>query len=229
MALSIRPAREADLETIASIAAAAFNPTTDAISRRLFPPDLQPTDMPAGEACRQWRAARKSASFHSDGTALMVAVDDALHGQIVGFALWDVPIPVPVPAGAGRCEPRQPQEPEPEPAAHAHAGLDQSALAEMRRILAEDARAHFGDEMKRNVWHLDYIAVDPRHRRRGIGKILLQWGVQRAAAEQRDCYLVATPAGRPLYEAAGFRELATLPIFGVPHWSMIKRHVPVSG
>ncbi|KAF4224727.1 hypothetical protein CNMCM8980_005498 [Aspergillus fumigatiaffinis] len=226
MALSIRQARETDLEAIANTAAAAFNPTTDAISRRLFPPDLQPTDMPPGEACRQWRAARKSASFHSDGTALMVAVDDALQGQIVGFALWDVPVPSP------RCAPHQPQEPEPEPAAHAHAGLDQSALAEMRRILAEDARAHFGDEMKRNVWRsvdLDYIAVDPRHRRRGIGKLLLQWGVQRAAAEQRDCYLVATPAGRPLYEAAGFTELATLLIFGVPHWSMIKRYVPVSG
>ncbi|EAW17180.1 GNAT family N-acetyltransferase [Aspergillus fischeri NRRL 181] len=223
MALSIRPAREADLEMIANIAAAAFNPTTDAISRRLFPPDLQPTDMPAGEACRQWRAARKSASFHSDGTALMVAVDDALQGQIVGFALWDVPVPSP------RCAPHQPHEPEPEPAAHAHAGLDQSALAEMRRILAEDARAHFGAGMKKNVWHLDYIAVDPRHRRRGIGKMLLQWGVQRAAAAKRDCYLVATPAGRPLYEAAGFTELTTLLIFGVPHWSMIKRYVPVSG
>jgi hypothetical protein len=76
----------------------------------------------------------------------MVAVDDALQGQIVGFALWDVPVPSP------RCAPHQPQEPEPERAAHAHAGLDQSALAEMRRILAEDARAHFGDEMKGNVW-----------------------------------------------------------------------------
>ncbi|PKX91443.1 GNAT family N-acetyltransferase [Aspergillus novofumigatus IBT 16806] len=225
MAVSIRPAREADLETIANIAAAAFNPTADAISRRLFPPDLQPTDMPAGEACRQWRAARKTSSFHSDGTALMVAIDDALQGQIVGFALWDVPVP----ADAGGCAPRQPQEQEPEPAAQAHAGLDQSALAEMRRILAEDARAHFGDEMKRTVWHLDYIAVDPRHRRRGIGKMLLQWGVERADAEKRDCYLVATPAGRPLYEAAGFTELATLLIFGVPHWSMIKRYVPVSG
>ncbi|GFF52936.1 hypothetical protein IFM51744_07975 [Aspergillus udagawae] len=227
MVLSIRPAREEDLEMIGNIAAAAFNPTTDAISRRLFPPDLQPTNMPVGEACRQWRAARKSSSFHSDGTALMVAVDDALHGQIVGFALWDVPVP----AGAGGCEPRQPPkpEPEPEPAAHAPAGLDQSALTEMRRILADDARAHFGDEMKRNVWHLDYIAVDPRHWRRGIGKMLLQWGVQRAAAEKRACYLVATPAGRPLYQAAGFTKLATLQIFGVSHLSMIKRYVPVSG
>jgi hypothetical protein len=24
----------------------------------------------------------------------------------------------------------------------------------MRRILADDARAHFGDEMKRNVWRM---------------------------------------------------------------------------
>jgi hypothetical protein len=76
---------------------------------------------------------------------MIVAVDSALDGQIVGFALWDVP------SQTGGCE-TQTQEPEPEPAAHA--GLDQSALAEMRHILAEDARAHFGDEMKRNVWRM---------------------------------------------------------------------------
>lgn len=131
MVLSIRQAKEADQEMIGDIAAAAFNPTTDAISRRLFPSDLQPTNMPVGEACRQWRAARKTSSFHSSGTAMIVAVDSALDEQIVGFALWDVPSPT------GGCEKRQSQDPEPA----AHAGLDQSALAEMRRILAEDARA----------------------------------------------------------------------------------------
>lgn len=75
---------------------------------------------------------------------MMGAVDSALDGQIVGFALWDVPAP------AGGCEKRQFQDPEPA----AHAGLDQSALAEIRRILAEDARAYFGDGMKRNVWRM---------------------------------------------------------------------------
>lgn len=89
--------------------------------------------------------------------------------------------------------------------------------------------AHFTAKRQTNAnVDLDYIAVDPRNQRRGIGKMLLQWGVQRAAAEKRDCYLVATPAGRPLYEAAGFVELATLQIFGVPHLSMIKRYVPIS-
>lgn len=58
--------------------------------------------------------------------------------------------------------------------------------------------------------------------------MLLQWGVQRAAAEKRDCYLVTTPARRPLYKAAGFMEFATLPIFGVAHFSMVKRYVSVS-
>lgn len=74
-----------------------------------------------------------------------------------------------------------------------------------------------------NRLDLDYIGVSPGNQRRGIGKMLLQWGLDNAAAERKDCYLVATEAGRPLYVDAGFKDIRVVSILGVPHYSMILR------
>lgn len=73
---------------------------------------------------------------------------------------------------------------------------------------------------------LDFLAVDPKHQRRGIGTSLLNWGTERAKQDSKDCYVVATPTGRPLYVAAGFEEIGQLEIFGVPHSQMIIRNDP---
>ena len=53
--------------------------------------------------------------------------------------------------------------------------------------------------------------------------MLLQWGLDKASEERKDCYLVATEAGRPLYVAAGFEDLRTVSILDIPHYSMIMR------
>ena len=73
---------------------------------------------------------------------------------------------------------------------------------------------------------LDILAVDPKHRRRGIAMALLSLGIERAKRESKDCYLVATPLGRPVYSAAGFAEVDQLDIFGVPHSQMIIKNDP---
>lgn len=70
---------------------------------------------------------------------------------------------------------------------------------------------------------LDYLGVHPKHQRRGIGKMLLEWGVQEAHREQKDAFLIATPAGVPLYQARGFEEMKTFPLFDAPHVVMIRR------
>ena len=51
--------------------------------------------------------------------------------------------------------------------------------------------------------------------------MLLQWGVDKAAADGIDCFLMATPAGRPLYLASGFQQVGEFSLFGTPHFSMI--------
>jgi predicted GNAT family N-acyltransferase len=86
------------------------------------------------------------------------------------------------------------------------------------RVLAANELTQLAD--------LDFIGVDPKHGRKGAGIALLAWGIEKAASEGRDLYLVATPAGRPLYLKAGFEECGVLNIFGVPHSQMIIKNDP---
>ena len=79
------------------------------------------------------------------------------------------------------------------------------------------------ENLELRVADLDYLAVDPVQQRRGIGKFLLDWGVTRAMDKGRDCYLIATPVGRPLYLSAGFQDIRTVQIFNTTHYSMILR------
>ena len=53
--------------------------------------------------------------------------------------------------------------------------------------------------------------------------MLLNWGLEKAQEQNRDTYLIATPAGAPLYRAAGFEDLGSFLLFDTPHNGMIKR------
>ncbi|KAM5384608.1 hypothetical protein ACJZ2D_001353 [Fusarium nematophilum] len=212
MTLHLRAATESDLEGIADVATASFNPDTDAISAHLFPPHLKPRDETYAHAARPWRLARKTDRFHAERTVVMVAVDEALSGRIVGFSLWERP------ARGGEHD-----KPEPPPIRPPCATLDHAAFDEMKKVLGGDSAKHFGQKGTKDVWHLEMLGVDPNHQRRGIGKMLLKWALEEAEKLGEDCYLVATPAGLPLYRAIGFEELDVLQLFGVPHHSMMKR------
>ncbi|KAF2447592.1 hypothetical protein P171DRAFT_518677 [Karstenula rhodostoma CBS 690.94] len=52
---------------------------------------------------------------------------------------------------------------------------------------------------------LDSLATHPEHHRRGAGRILLHWGVEKADAEGWRTYLDATPVGLKSYERVGFK------------------------
>lgn len=140
MPLTLRDATPQDIPAIATICTAAFHPTTDIITRKLFPPHLKASDVGDGEDAYSWRAARKSHSMESKRNIMMVAVDDDLNGEIVGFALWESPV-----------NPEDPLEtapPYPEPPA----SLDQVAYAELRSVASADAIETFGDRGTRDVW-----------------------------------------------------------------------------
>lgn len=70
---------------------------------------------------------------------------------------------------------------------------------------------------------LDYLGVHPDHQRRGIGKQLLNWGLDKAREQDKDVYLIATPAGFPLYQAVGFENLGSFLLFDEAHYGMIMR------
>ncbi|KAH6886975.1 acyl-CoA N-acyltransferase [Thelonectria olida] len=209
MGLNLRAATEADLADIVDVSTAAFE--ADAIMRRLTPSHLQAPDGSSIQALRQWRIARKIVRFRAERTIMMVAVDDE-GGKIVGYSIWQRPV--------GDDE----EEEEQQPTQMTLTGVDQDAYAELHRILGEDERESFGDRGTKDIWHLASIGVHPQYQKRGIGKILLNWGVQEASKQGKDCYLVATPTGVALYRAAGFENVRTMEIFGTPHVSMRKRH-----
>ncbi|KAJ5383161.1 hypothetical protein N7517_001072 [Penicillium concentricum] len=206
--VQIRPAREADLTEIVELSMVAFDPSTDAITRNLFPPHLQTPERTDSEAIRHWSIARKSARLHAKRSVMMVAFDDVL-GNVVGYSMWFAPV-----------EGDEEELPRPK---RTFAGMDQAAFAELREIIMEDEREIFGEKGASDVWNLDSLGVHPQHQKKGIGRMLLDWGVQQAATQGRDCYLVATPAGVALYRAAGFDAVKTVDIFGTPHVSMMKR------
>jgi GNAT superfamily N-acetyltransferase len=64
-------------------------------------------------------------------------------------------------------------------------------------------------------WYLDHLAVAPEYQRRGVGKKLVQWGLQRAEAETRErmkmwkepvpVALIGSTMGFHLYRSLGFK------------------------
>jgi hypothetical protein len=137
--MHVRPATAADMEAIGTLATAAFTPDTDAISRRLFPAHLQPPDAPLGSAARQWRLARKTKKLQDERINIIVAVDDELGGEIVGFSLWEVPA-------------RNASDGPVLPSAVSSPGLDQAAFDEMQAAVGDDIRKHFGESGTDNLW-----------------------------------------------------------------------------
>lgn len=139
MSIQIREATEADLPAIARISSAAFHPSTDAISRHLFPPHLKAdSSHDLGDAALPWRLARKSAAlkaFHglNDGSKAMVAVDG---DEVVGFSWWEAPERE---GGDEELEAMKHWFPDPAPV-----GVDQQAFMKLRSLLDADAKDVIG-------------------------------------------------------------------------------------
>jgi len=68
---------------------------------------------------------------------------------------------------------------------------------------------------------LAWLGTDPGYRRQGVGKMLVEWGMEKATEEGKDCYLVATPSGKMLYSHLGFEDVGSIDLCGAPHTQMI--------
>lgn len=88
------------------------------------------------------------------------------------------------------------------------------ATAEFGRILATTKRetlpvpSETGAPIKlRKRVHLDVLVVHPNHQRRGIGRQLIQWGLDEADKLGLITYLEASAEGVRLYESTGFEKV----------------------
>lgn len=144
MTILIRKASEEEIPAIARLAGQAFHPTTDWITRQVFPLHLQPKDIPDGEASQPWRRLKKTVGFSTPNCAFIVAVNTSLdkNNQIVGYAIWDLPV--------GSSEESSVITPaDPELPADV---TDFKVYAELKTILEEDHKASFGDRGLKDVW-----------------------------------------------------------------------------
>jgi len=70
----------------------------------------------------------------------------------------------------------------------------------------EQAAAGTWSQEGRHIrWHLDLLAVRPSWRKRGVGSLLVSWGMKNGAKEGVICSLESSPAGKGLYERLGFK------------------------
>ncbi|KAI9789572.1 MAG: hypothetical protein M1816_005979 [Peltula sp. TS41687] len=82
-------------------------------------------------------------------------------------------------------------------------GLDRSVSSARTKIMKSPTEAIFGDVGE--SWHLAFLCVSPRFQRRGIGGLLIDWGLDKAAREGVPAVLEASPVGESLYLKKGFR------------------------
>lgn len=139
MTIRVRESTQDDLPAIARIASAAFHPATDAISARLFPARLQDQEATRDGEAYSWRYVKKTSSLYSPHAVMVVAVDDSLDDQVVGFGLWDVY------SEKAANQPSAAQEPPPP-------SFDQEAYAELRAIVSADHQEMFGERGIKDVW-----------------------------------------------------------------------------
>ncbi|KAH6855490.1 acyl-CoA N-acyltransferase [Chaetomium sp. MPI-CAGE-AT-0009] len=215
MPLFLRRAGEDDSASIGRVGQAAFQ---NSVSAALFPAHLRSKsetgDPRLDEA--QWRAARNTRRMR-EGKPTYVVVevseDGNVDAQVVGFAQWELPSETtPLAIDSAASEQQDPFPP----------SLDQGKLWEMYKTIDEMTAAALGPSGHSNMWYLMSLAIDPAHQRRGIGKMLLQHGLELAAKAGKDAFLIATPEGKGLYRSLGFLDVGEPASLGTtPHYPML--------
>ncbi|CDZ96455.1 GNAT domain [Phaffia rhodozyma] len=81
-------------------------------------------------------------------------------------------------------------------------GFDMSFIDAFKKDIFEKRRDYF---LGKPHWFLELIYVHSDHQGQGVGKALLQWGIDQAESQGVPIYLEATEPGRPVYEKNGFR------------------------
>jgi len=91
-------------------------------------------------------------------------------------------------------------------------GLDRSCDPVVGKAFANTVAASTYFDPLGDHWHLYTLGVVPERQRKGVGSLLLRWGLERAREEGLPVSLISSEEGRKLYAKYGFK---------VVHWDRL--------
>ncbi|RMZ73417.1 hypothetical protein GMOD_00007925 [Pyrenophora seminiperda CCB06] len=201
--ISLRPARPLDIPKIAALHVSAFS--SNKLMRAIYPtPQIWTAFQSAVER-------KMMADMQDSHTTVMVAtagnfaselatergtVEKVAQGEtekrdeVVGFAVWIHPTPS--------------SEESTPPSWNLPEGTDWGVLGPWKDAAGKVASDIIGE---RPHYELSWLAVAPQYARRGIGTMLLRWGLDVCEREQVPAYLESTvETAENFYMKAGFAE-----------------------
>lgn len=207
--MHLRPAQPSDEPAIVSLCARAFY-NEDLFGRVMHPHrDQYPEDLEI-----YWRAVVRR-DWANPRNRVFVVVrrsesqppqngDKNEEDEVVGMAIWQR-------QGDDATAQKIIQEhTDPTPLfAHVAPRQNRAADPSKKDHLANSAKytQHYWSGVHSENWYLSLCAVDPAHAGRGYGRLLVQWGLERAREEGVDASVVSSEGSPPFYLRCGFDEV----------------------
>ncbi|MCJ1351455.1 MAG: hypothetical protein MMC33_001439 [Icmadophila ericetorum] len=98
------------------------------------------------------------------------------------------------------------------------AGANKQLSDKVNKIMDAKPEEFLGKDWKQEWWYLLSLATHPAYQRRGAASLLVKWGQEQAILSHKQnpkikgCFLIATPAGLPLYRKLGFEVIGEIGI-----------------
>ncbi|KAI0015811.1 acyl-CoA N-acyltransferase [Xylariomycetidae sp. FL0641] len=177
---------EQDFDQILPVLFAAFGEPYNTLRRWFIP--VHTTEDAAIEAAK----GRMVKNWKTHENAHWVKVTDSDTGDIIGAAEWEI-----------RKSPDGPEEAQQSINAYWHTdGSEEKAFAEK---LIGQLKTFMKKRMTAPHLELEQLVVHPEHRKRGAGKMLVEWGIHKADELGFECCVESVPFAVPIYERMGFR------------------------
>ena len=209
----VSPAHEEDISRLIDIQFAAFG--DDPTHQLLYPGDQFSTAVRANASERTLKSWQQTSEMH------MIKCEERSTGVITGFAKW-------VFYKSPHSEERWNVKPTAPWAEGTYRTIVEQLLATTAEIrgrmwqgnphAGKLASSHSTRRSSSNpTLVLGLLCVHPDFQRQGIGKDLVQWGLQRAACLGLTVHLEASPEGLPLYRSLNFKIAETV-VVGADQW-----------
>ncbi|RFU27584.1 hypothetical protein B7463_g8756, partial [Scytalidium lignicola] len=193
MPLHLSPATEADVEEIASLRITSFS--KNVLLHAQFPTEEAIRDFHqvlVGDLLEAIRDVTRAVLLVRDvDTNIITSTDidtgsNSTSNQIIGFAEWKLPVS--------------------EAVAHPPFTWPKSSRQDYLDEYGDKARDAIGRVVgNQPCYHLTFLGTHPDFRCRGIGTMLVNWGLERARIENIPVYLESEVAASSLYRKLGFK------------------------